>query len=69
MGKVSKFIDRLTMWMGILWSNGFVGKTRRMQYTVDWVYFLIEIHYDRLKSQGLILRDTQIQYRGPVLLC
>ena len=69
MGKVSEFIDRLTMWMGILWSNGFLGKTRRMQYTVDWVYFLIEIHYDRLKSQGLILRDTQIQYRGPVLLC
>ena len=69
MGKVSKFIDRLTMWMGILWSNGFLGKIRRMQYTVDWVYFLIEIHYDRLKSQGLILRDTQIQYRGPVLLC
>ena len=69
MGKVSKFIDRLTMWMGILWSNGFLGKTRRMQYAVDWVYFLIEIHYDRLKSQGLILRDTQIQYRGPVLLC
>ena len=57
------------MWMGILWSNGFLGKTRRMQYTVDWLYFLIEIHYDRLKSQGLILRDTQIQYRGPVLLC
>ena len=69
MGKVSKFIDRLTMWMGILWSNGFLRKTRRMQYTVDWVYFLIEIHYDRLKSQGLILRDTQIQYRGPVLIC